>query len=69
VNLVGINCHATEADGRTSFDVAAEMLLAHRLSPGDIITHRFPVEQYKRAIRAFLNKPESKAIKIVLDLC
>ena len=68
VNLVGINCHATEADGRTSFDVAAEILHARRLSPGDIITHRFPVEQYRPAVRAFLNKRESKAIKIVLAL-
>ncbi len=67
VNLVGINCHATEADGRTSFDIAAELLLARAVSPSDIITHRFPVSRYKDAVKTFLSKRGSGAIKIVLD--
>jgi 2-desacetyl-2-hydroxyethyl bacteriochlorophyllide A dehydrogenase len=68
VELVGVNCHATESDGRTSFDVAADLLQAGMVEPTDIITHRFPVSQYKAAVKAFLNKRGSEAIKIVLDV-
>lgn len=68
VNLLGINCHATESDGRNSFEVAAQVLLAGGVDPADIITHRFPVAEYKRAVKAFLNKRESRAIKVVLDV-
>lgn len=67
VRLVGINCHATEAGGRTSFDVAAQLLLDGAISPTDLITHRFPVSEYKAAVKAFLSKRASGAIKIVLQ--
>ena len=67
VSVKGINCHATEADGRTSFDHAAELLLRHDLSPADLITHRYPVERYKDAVKTFLAKGRAKSIKIVLD--
>ena len=68
VRLLGVNCHATEADGRTSFDIAAEILCNGGVAPADIITHRFPVADYKQAVRAFLNKRDSHAIKIVMDV-
>jgi len=67
VHVVGINCHATETDGRTSFDVAADLLLAQTLDPADIITHRFPVARYKDAVKAFVHKGRAGAIKIVLQ--
>jgi len=67
VNLVGINCHATEADGRSSFDIAADLLLRGSVCPADLITHRFPVARYKDAVRAFLSKGSSQAVKIVLE--
>ena len=67
VRVAGINCHATESNGRTSFDIAAELLLAACISPADIVTHRFPVTQYKDAVRAFLSKRTSQAIKIILQ--
>jgi threonine dehydrogenase-like Zn-dependent dehydrogenase len=67
VQLFGINCHATEQDGRTSFAHAAQILLEGHIEPGDLITHRFPLAQYRQAVRTFLNKKESGAIKIVLE--
>lgn len=67
VELLGINCHASEQGGETSFDIAARLLREGCLVPGDIITHRFPVAQYKKAVKAFLNKGASGAIKIVLE--
>jgi threonine dehydrogenase-like Zn-dependent dehydrogenase len=68
VNVMGVNCHGTESDGRNSFDHAAELLDRGCVSPNDIITHRYPIANYKEAVKAFLNKGTSKAIKIVLDV-
>lgn len=67
VNLVGINCHATESDGRNSFEIAAQLLLSGCVAPDDIITHRFPVSNYKEAVKAFFDKRNHHAIKIVLE--
>lgn len=66
ITATGINCHGIESDGRHSFDIAAELLQRKCVYPDDIITHRFPVSRYRDAVKAFLNKRESKAIKIVL---
>lgn len=67
VKLVGINCHATEHDGRTSFDIGTEVLAGGHIDPGLLITHRFPMADWKDAVRTFVNKRETKAIKIVLE--
>ena len=45
VDLAGINCHTTAHDGRSSFDVAAALLLAGHLDPALLLTHRFPMAQ------------------------
>ncbi|MBM4372255.1 MAG: alcohol dehydrogenase, partial [Deltaproteobacteria bacterium] len=67
LTVLGVNSHAVEADGRTSFDHAAELLAATPALPGLLITHRFPMDRWKDAVRAFLDKKGSRAIKIVLD--
>ena len=67
LRVTGVNCHGTERDGRSSFDVAAEVLAGLPELPGVLITHRFPMRDYRKAVRAFLNKRESGAIKIVLE--
>ena len=33
----------------------------------DLITHRFPMENYREAIQTFLSKKDTHAIKIVLE--
>lgn len=67
VNFTGINCHATEATGQTSFEMAAAFLEKTDLPLTDLITHRFPMENYKEAVQTFLSKKNSHAIKIVLE--
>ena len=67
ITVIGVNSHATEADGRTSFDHAAEVLAAHPAIPQLLLTHRFPMRRWKDAVRAFLDKKGSGAIKIVLE--
>ncbi len=67
VRLTGINCHATEADGRTSFDHAAQLLANGLLDPTRIITHRLAVSDWRTAVELFLAKGSSQALKIVLE--
>lgn len=67
INFTGINCHATESSGKTSFDLAAAFIAETNLPLTDLITHRFPMENYREAIQTFLSKKETRAIKIVLE--
>jgi threonine dehydrogenase-like Zn-dependent dehydrogenase len=67
IKLTGINCHATEADGRTSFEMAAELIMARRDLPELMLSHRFPMHKWKDAVKMFLSKSGSGAVKIVLE--
>ena len=67
VTVTGINCHATESTGETSFEIAARLLADEDFPVAGMITHRFPMDRYRDAVRTFLSKGRSKAIKIVLD--
>jgi len=67
INVTGINCHAMEDGGLSSFDVAADLLVNKRIPVDNFITHRFPMANYRDAIKTFFSKGEQKAIKIVLE--
>jgi threonine dehydrogenase-like Zn-dependent dehydrogenase len=67
IKVTGINCHATEYDGKTSFDIAAKLITEHKVNVNGMITHRFPLERYREAIETFISKGGSKAIKIVIQ--
>ena len=67
ITVTGINCHAMEERGNSPFDIAADLLIKKRVSIDAIITHRFPMRNYREAINTFFSKGEEKAIKIVLE--
>jgi threonine dehydrogenase-like Zn-dependent dehydrogenase len=67
VKVTGINCHAEEEGGETSFEIAARILGDSPTPFESLITHRFPMEKIREAIRAFQHKGQSRAIKVVLD--
>jgi len=67
VNLLGVCAHATEATGETSFEIAARLLGSRALHVEGLITHRFPLEEYRGAIEAFCGKARSRAIKVVIE--
>jgi len=67
IKVTGINCHATEYERKSSFDIAAELLGDKKVNIEGMITHRFPLERYREAIEAFLSKGKSRAIKIVIE--
>ncbi|MDP8256162.1 MAG: zinc-binding dehydrogenase [Candidatus Alcyoniella australis] len=67
ITLHGINSHAVEADGRNTFERAAELLADPRFPAEGLITHRLPMKRWSDAVKLFLDKGRSGAIKIVLE--
>lgn len=67
IDVSGINCHATEKSGKTSFEMAVEILSKREFPFTELLTHRFSMDEYKKGIKTFLNKKNSSAIKVVLD--
>lgn len=65
--LTGINCHADETGDENSFDVAARILAETDRPVEDLITHRFPMADFQKALAVFSDKAKTQAIKIVLD--
>jgi threonine dehydrogenase-like Zn-dependent dehydrogenase len=71
VSLMGSRTHgSSEFAGRKQDDYAwvIELQRRHDLWAEGLITHRFPLSQYKQAIRTWEQKGKSGAIKVVFDL-
>ncbi|MBW1847521.1 MAG: alcohol dehydrogenase catalytic domain-containing protein [Deltaproteobacteria bacterium] len=67
INLTGTNCHIVNKNGEDSFELAANFLAEKKIDAQGIITHRFPMDNYRDAVKTFLAKGKHGAIKIVLD--
>ncbi|UCF92493.1 MAG: zinc-binding dehydrogenase [Desulfobacterales bacterium] len=70
VDLIGVYAHGTEEwNGRrqSTYDLTADLLLKKKLFIEGLITHRFPLAQWRTAVRTAKDK-RSGAIKVVLDL-
>lgn len=67
IRLTGINCHAEDIAGKTSFDIAASLIKSGKVKTEGMITHRFPMERFRDAVDAFLSKGEKGVVKIVLE--
>ncbi|MCJ7771576.1 MAG: alcohol dehydrogenase catalytic domain-containing protein [Desulfobacterales bacterium] len=67
IMLTGTNCHVIHPNEISSFDFAADFLVKKKIDTSGLITHRFPMEKYREAVKTFLSKGKHKAIKIVLD--
>ena len=69
VDLVGLYAHGMEEwNGvkQSTFDLTVDLLLKKKLSIDGLITHRFPLEQWRKAVRTSKDK-SSGSIKVVLD--
>ena len=51
---------------QSTFDLTVDLLLKKKLSIDGLITHRFPLEQWRKAVRTSKDK-SSGSIKVVLD--
>ena len=69
VDLIGTYAHGTEIwDGRPThtYDLTIDLLRQGKLEAEALITHRFPLERWKEAIRTAQDK-RTGAIKVVFD--
>jgi threonine dehydrogenase-like Zn-dependent dehydrogenase len=69
VDLTGVCAHGVEQwEGKTwrTYDLVVELLRQGKLSVDGLITHRFPLSEWKRAIATARNK-RSGAIKVIFD--
>jgi len=70
VNLVGLYAHGMEEwNGRkqSTYDLTAELLLEKKLHVEGLITHRFPLEDWRAAVRTAKDK-RSGSIKVLLEM-
>lgn len=71
LKLIGVDAHGMEEwQGRKlyTFDLVQEWIRDGLYSTEGFITHRFPLDQYKDALRLAMH-PTGDVIKIVLDCC
>ncbi len=70
VELSGVLAHGVESwNGslRHTYDVVIDLMRQGKLVTGDLITHRFPLEEWKHAVAAASNK-RNGSIKVVITV-
>jgi threonine dehydrogenase-like Zn-dependent dehydrogenase len=69
VDLTGINSHGSEpweGETRHTYDLVIDLMRQGKLTIDGLITHRFPLNQWREAISTALNK-RNGTIKVVFD--
>lgn len=69
VDLIGLMAHGAEPwEGKTrrSFDLVIELMRQGKLTVDGLITHRFPLSQWRQAIHTAMDKRDG-AIKVIFD--
>lgn len=69
VRLIGTMAHGLETyKGRKikSFDIAADLLLKKKIRSGGLLTHSYPVEEWKQAVRTASDKKKYQSIKVAI---
>jgi threonine dehydrogenase-like Zn-dependent dehydrogenase len=70
VGIIGVNAHGSETHHEaqiSSFELAIQMILDGKIKLDGFITHRFPLNQYKKAFKLFRDKKED-VIKVVFEM-
>ena len=69
VDMIGIYAHGAEpweGELRPTYDLAIELMRQGKLTADGLITHRFPMSQWRQAVNAALDK-RNGTIKVVFD--
>jgi threonine dehydrogenase-like Zn-dependent dehydrogenase len=69
VELTGVWGHGAEqwqGKSRHTFDVVIDFMRQGKLTTDGLITHRFPLNQWRRAVSTALDK-RSGTIKVIFD--
>jgi threonine dehydrogenase-like Zn-dependent dehydrogenase len=70
VDLIGLYAHGMEERNgaqQSTYDLTVDLLLKKKLCIDELITHRFPLEQWRTAVQTAKDK-KSGSIKVILDL-
>lgn len=73
VNLIGSAGHGMEywpigtTQRRQTFAIAADLIANGLIHPEKLITHHFPLSNFREALQTAANKQNSRAIKVVFD--
>ena len=62
----GYGMERWRGEERHTFEITRELLVATGASVGRLVTHVFPLSQYRDALKAASNRQASKAMKVVL---
>jgi threonine dehydrogenase-like Zn-dependent dehydrogenase len=71
VNFIGSKGHGAEdwrGERKPTFEWVIELLREGKFRNDGLITHRFPLRDYKRAIAAYTAKAAEQPIKVIFDL-
>jgi L-iditol 2-dehydrogenase len=66
VGYFGYGMERWRGEERHTFEITRELLVATGASVGRLVTHVFPLSQYRDALKAASNRQASKAMKVVL---
>lgn len=71
LTISGSNSYGTELDGgkpKRTFDIAIEMILSRKVDLKPLVTHKFPLKDYAKALEVASDKKKYKATKVVFDI-
>ncbi len=73
VNLIGSTGHGMEywplgtSERASTFAIAAELIARNFVFPDKLITHRFPLNEYRSALLTASNKRHYRVMKVLFD--
>jgi threonine dehydrogenase-like Zn-dependent dehydrogenase len=68
LTVLGTVVYATEGDGRRTFSIVREWLTDPAYDAGLILTHRYPLDSYGRALETAVAGPRAQAIRVALEI-
>jgi threonine dehydrogenase-like Zn-dependent dehydrogenase len=66
--LLGTVVYAQERDGRRTFDIVREWLTDDAFPADMIVTHRYQLDDYARALDTATQGPRARAIRVALEI-
>jgi len=68
LGAVGHDVVTWEGETLSTFELAMRWMAEGKLDPRGLLTHRFPLEDYRRAFLTAIDKRDRRSIKVAFDL-
>lgn len=69
IGAVGHDVVTWEGEILSTFELAMRWMLAGRLNCAGLLTHRFPLDEYREAFLTAIDKRTYRSVKVAFDLC